>query len=131
MEQRNQANISSWVEPKEISNAKLDEVHTQPPQVTIEQPRKEKPEPTRVEPEQSGGSGLDLSMIMGLLGGLGGGNPQMDMVMKLLGNKQKGGGFDIMSMLPLLMNSGLFTPKSSPRVDEGRMINLADYRRID
>ena len=94
----------------------------------------EKPPPT------SPFGGLDMSMLMQFLPLLQGGNngEMMGTIVKMLSEKNvkkdggKGGGLDMMAMLPLLMNSGLFSPaiKKENLHNNDRIIDLADYRQI-
>ncbi|MCL2570472.1 MAG: hypothetical protein FWE16_04685 [Firmicutes bacterium] len=77
-------------------------------------------------------SGLDLTALLPLLGGLGSGDNKsmMEMLLPLLQKDSKKSGADIATLLPLLANSGIFSggKQSTP---SNKVINLEEYKQPD
>jgi len=150
-------NFANWVEPSPLPSAQpYDDVvekvakeqiqpqtHTPPEHVREQRHELRDEHKPKQEPhhEHKKESGLDLMSLLPLLTSMGGGGKptdkqQMDMIMKLLKSSGVGGkgGSDLMSMIPtlmpLLMNSGLLSPKKKD-IPHDKIINLDDYKRID
>jgi len=133
--------LSDWSEPDDLPLAMSEEsnidrvineeeIIVEPEKKIIKEQRRQEPiivesEPKRHEPKKVD-SGMDLGMLLPLIGGM---NPTMEPILKMMMNR--GEKFDIMSLLPILMNGGLdglFSSKTKTKTD--KVINLDDYKII-